>query len=72
MSRDSNPTLEGEVISEERTHFVVLLDDKKTKVKCRLGGKMKMHSIKVLVGDRVQIKVGIYDLSNGFIIFRYR
>jgi len=37
---------------------------------CYLGGKLKQHKIKVILGDSVKIEVSAYDLSKGRIIFR--
>ena len=37
-----------------------------------LSGKMRMHFIKILPGDRVKIELSPYDLSKGRIVFRYK
>jgi len=37
-----------------------------------ISGKMRMHYIKILVGDKVKIEMSPYDLSKGRIIFRYK
>ena len=36
-----------------------------------ISGKMRMHYIKLLPGDRVRIEMSPYDLSKGRITFRY-
>jgi translation initiation factor IF-1 len=36
----------------------------------RLSGRMKMHRIKVMIGDQVQISVSPYDPSHGIITYR--
>ena len=36
-----------------------------------LSGKMRMHRIRILPGDRVVIEMSPYDLTKGRIIFRY-
>ncbi len=36
-----------------------------------LSGKMKMHYIKILVGDKVKVEISKYDLKRGRIIYRY-
>ena len=41
------------------------------KIRCKLRGKMKLHSVRVLVGDKVRACVSKYDLSHGYIVFRY-
>jgi translation initiation factor IF-1 len=35
-----------------------------------LGGKMRQHDIKILLGDRVEIEMSPYDLSRGRIVYR--
>ena len=37
-----------------------------------LSGKMRMHFIKILPGDRVTIELSPYDLSKGRIVYRYK
>lgn len=36
-----------------------------------LSGKMRMHYIKLLVGDEVDMEISPYDLTKGRIIYRY-
>ena len=40
------------------------------KVLAHISGKMRMHFIKILPGDKVTIELSPYDLSRGRIIFR--
>ncbi|MBN8588919.1 MAG: translation initiation factor IF-1 [Rhodothermia bacterium] len=37
-----------------------------------LSGKMRMHFIKILPGDRVTVELSPYDLSKGRIVYRYK
>lgn len=37
-----------------------------------ISGKMRMHYIKILPGDRVQVEMSPYDLSRGRISYRYK
>jgi translation initiation factor IF-1 len=37
-----------------------------------ISGKMRMHYIKILPGDRVKIEMSPYDLTKGRITFRYK
>ncbi|MCQ2095371.1 MAG: translation initiation factor IF-1 [Bacteroidaceae bacterium] len=37
-----------------------------------ISGKMRMHYIKILPGDKVRIEMSPYDLSKGRIVFRYK
>ena len=40
------------------------------KVLANISGKMRMHFIKILPGDKVTVELSPYDLSRGRIIFR--
>lgn len=51
------------------TLFRVELPDGTT-VLCHLSGKMRMHFIKILPGDRVRIEMTPYDRTKGRIIYR--
>lgn len=37
-----------------------------------ISGKMRMHYIKILPGDRVKLEMSPYDLSKGRIVSRYK
>jgi translation initiation factor IF-1 len=41
-------------------------------ITAHISGKMRMHYIKILPGDRVRIEMSPYDLSKGRITFRYQ
>jgi translation initiation factor IF-1 len=37
-----------------------------------ISGKMRMHYIKILPGDKVKVEMSPYDLTRGRISFRYK
>ena len=37
-----------------------------------ISGKMRMHYIKILPGDKVKVERSPYDLTKGRIVFRYK
>ena len=37
-----------------------------------IAGKMRMHYIKILPGDRVALEITPYDLNKGRIVYRYK
>jgi translation initiation factor IF-1 len=39
---------------------------------CHISGKMRMHYIRILPGDKVKVEMSPYDLSRGRITFRYK
>ena len=42
------------------------------KLLCHISGKMRMHFIKILPGDKVTVELSPYDLSRGRIVYRYK
>ena len=41
-------------------------------ITAHISGKMRMHYIKILTGDKVKIEMSPYDLTKGRIVFRYK
>ena len=41
-------------------------------VTSHISGKMRMHYIKILPGDKVKVEMSPYDLTKGRIVFRYK
>lgn len=41
-------------------------------ITAHISGKMRMHYIKILPGDRVKVEMSPYDLTKGRISFRYK
>ncbi len=37
-----------------------------------ISGKMRMHFIRILVGDKVSVELSPYDLKKGRITYRYK
>jgi translation initiation factor IF-1 len=42
------------------------------RVLAHISGKMRMHYIRILPGDRVQVELTPYDLTRGRITYRYK
>ena len=38
----------------------------------QISGKMRMHNIRILPGDKVQVELTTYDLNQGRITYRYK
>jgi translation initiation factor IF-1 len=41
-------------------------------ITAHISGKMRMHYIKILPGDKVRVEMSPYDLTKGRISFRYK
>ena len=72
MAKKDNLEVEGEVIeSLPNAMFRVELPNKH-EVLAHVSGKMRMHFIRVLPGDKVLVELSPYDLTRGRITFRFK
>lgn len=64
--------MEGKVLeSLPNAMFRVELDNGH-KMLAHISGKMRMHYIRILPGDKVQVELSTYDLTRGRITYRYK
>ncbi|HIE36428.1 MAG TPA: translation initiation factor IF-1 [Candidatus Omnitrophica bacterium] len=72
MAKEELIEVEGEIIETlPNAMFRVKLDNGHT-VLAHVCGKMRMHFIRILPGDRVKVELSPYDLSRGRITYRYK
>ena len=72
MSKKDLIQLEGTVLeSLPSATFKVELDNKH-RVIAHISGRMRLHWIRILPGDRVTVEFSPYDLSRGRIIYRFK
>lgn len=70
--KEESITVEGTVVeSLPNTMFRVELANKHV-VLAHVSGKMRMHFIKILPGDRVTLEISPYDTTKGRIVYRYK
>ncbi len=70
MSKEDIIELEGEVLETlPNAMFRVKLENGH-KILAHISGKMRMHYIKILPGDRVTVQFSPYDLNRGRIVYR--
>lgn len=62
---------EGEVIESNKGKFKVKVNENYI-VLCTLSGKIRVNSVRILLGDRVRIEVSEYDPSQGRIVYRIK
>ena len=64
--------LEGTILeSLPNAMFRVELDNGH-KVLAHISGKMRMHYIRILPGDRVRLELSPYDLTRGRVVYRFK
>jgi len=72
MANEETITVEGKVIEPlPNAMFRVELDNGHV-VLAHVSGKMRMHFIKILPGDKVTMELSPYDLNRGRITYRYK
>ena len=72
MSKADVVKLEGEVLEAlPNAMFKVKLENGH-EILAHISGKMRMHYIKILPGDKVTVELSVYDLNRGRITFRYK
>ena len=72
MSKDDVIQMAGEVVENlPNAMFRVKLENGHV-VLGHISGKMRMHYIRLLPGDRVKLEMSPYDLTKGRITFRYK
>jgi translation initiation factor IF-1 len=71
-SKEEAIEVEGTVLEAlPNTMFRVQLDNQH-EVLAHISGKMRMHYIRILPGDRVKVELSPYDLQRGRITYRFK
>ena len=72
MSKQDVIEMEGEVVEAlPNAMFKVKLENGH-EILAHISGKMRMHYIKILPGDKVTVELSIYDLNKGRITYRFK
>lgn len=72
MAKEDAIELEGTVLEAlPNAMFRVELENGHN-ILAHISGKMRMHYIKILPGDKVQVELSVYDLDRGRITYRYK
>ena len=72
MAKQASIQLDGTVVeSLGNAMFRVELENGHVII-AHISGKMRMHYIKILPGDKVQIEMSPYDLTKGRITYRHK
>jgi translation initiation factor IF-1 len=72
LAKEEGIQIEGTVVEPlPNAMFRVELENGH-RVLAHIGGKMRMHFIKILLGDKVTVELSPYDLTRGRIVYRYK
>jgi len=72
MAKQSSIEMDGTIVEAlSNAMFRVELENGHMLI-AHISGKMRMHYIRILPGDRVKVEMSPYDLTKGRISFRYK
>jgi translation initiation factor IF-1 len=72
MAKEDIIKQDGEVAEAlSNANFKVRLENGHV-ILATISGKMRMHYIRILPGDKVSVEMSPYDLTRGRIIYRYK
>ncbi|MCF8721720.1 translation initiation factor IF-1 [Nitrospina gracilis] len=72
MSKEDSIEVEGTVLEPlPNAMFRVELENGH-KILAHISGKMRLHFIRILSGDKVKVQLSPYDLTRGRITYRYK
>ncbi|HWR90630.1 MAG TPA: translation initiation factor IF-1 [Dissulfurispiraceae bacterium] len=72
MSKEENIEVQGTIIETlPNAMFRVGLENGQI-ILAYVSGKMRMHFIKILPGDKVTVELSPYDLTKGRITYRFK
>jgi len=72
MAKEESIEVEGTVLEPlPNAMFRVELENGH-KILAHISGKMRMHFIRILSGDKVKVQLSPYDMSRGRITYRYK
>ena len=64
--------LEGVILESLPSAMFKVKLENDHEVLAHISGKMRMHYIRILPGDKVQVELTPYDLTRGRITYRYK
>ena len=72
MAKEESIEVEGTVLEPLPNAIFRVELDNGHKILAHISGKMRMHFIRILVGDKVKVQLSPYDLTRGRITYRHK
>ena len=72
MAKQTAIELDGTIVEALSTALLRVELENGHQITAHISGKMRMHYIKILPGDKVRVEMSAYDLTKGRISFRYK
>ncbi len=71
MAKEDTFTLDGKVLEVFMDNYKVELENGST-LTAHVSGKIRIHNIRILPGDKVTVEISPYDITRGRIIYRLK
>ena len=72
MPKEEKIEVEGTVTEALPNAMFRVEMDNGHRILAHISGKMRMHFIKILAGDKVKVELSPYDLTRGRIVYRHK
>ena len=72
MGKQANIEVDGTIVEALSNAMIRVELENGHIVIAHISGKMRMHYIKILTGDKVKLEMSPYDLTKARITFRYK
>jgi translation initiation factor IF-1 len=72
MAKEDSIEVQGTVLETLPNAMFRVQMENGHKILAHISGKMRMHFIKILPGDKVTVELSPYDLSRGRITYRFK
>jgi translation initiation factor IF-1 len=72
MAKEDSIEVQGTVLETLPNAMFRVEIENGHKILAHISGKMRMHFIKILPGDKVQVELSPYDLTKGRITYRFK
>ena len=72
MAKEESIQVEGKIVEPPPNAMFKVELENGHKVLAHVSGKMRMHFIRILPGDKVTVELSPYDLTRGRITYRFK
>ncbi|MBF0585845.1 translation initiation factor IF-1 [Prosthecochloris sp. N3] len=72
MAKEDAIEVEGEILEALPNAQFKVKRENGLEILAHVSGKIRMHYIRILPGDKVKVQISPYDLTKGRITYRYK
>ena len=72
MAKEESIEIEGVILDALTNALFKVKLENSLEVLAHVSGKIRMHYIRILPGDKVKVQISPYDITKGRITYRYK